>query len=175
MAVANTLSSELTDRDAGTRLDVHDIGGRLKIKTATLEVAAADDDGSTYRFFRVGSGHSIKSLQLLCDAITAGSDYDCGLYTIEGGAVVDADLYADGITVETAVPAVPHVAATAAYLELRFGDATTADIADVNNKVWEDLGLSADPQLEYDVVLTANTVGSAAGTLTLRMLYTVGD
>ena len=37
--------------------------------------------------------------------------------------------------------------------------------------VWQQRGLSADPNLWYDVAATANTVGSAAGTITLKMSY----
>jgi hypothetical protein len=177
MAVVNTLSTELTNINAGS-LDLpsaREMGSRLRIKSATVAVASGDDDTSTFRFFRVRSSDSIKSIQLYHDSVTGGSDYDCGLYTINNGAVVDADLYADGVTVAVATPAVPHVTATAPYIELRYGDATTSAITDVNNKVWEDLGLSADPQLEYDLVLTANTVGTADGDLTIVMLYTAGD
>lgn len=177
MAVVNTISAELTNlaADPAVKEDVRSSGGRLRVKSATVEVAAADDDTSTYRFFRVKSGDSIKSLKLYCDAITGGTDYDCGLYGINGGAVVDADLYADGFTAATIAPAVPHAVASSPYIELRFGDATTSNIADINNRVWEDLGLTADPFLEYDVVLTGNTVGTGAGTLTLVMEYTAGD
>ena len=131
-------------------------------------------DASTFRFFRVKSSDSIKSLRCYSDGIANGTDYDCGLYTIGAGAVVDADLYADGFTLATLIPAVPHIAATAAYQELRFGDATTSIVSDINNMVWEDLGLSADSGLEYDVVLTGNTVGDG-GIISLMMFYTAGD
>lgn len=162
MAVVNTKSTELTNRDAGTRNDVHDIGGRLKIKSATIASAAGDDDGSTYRFFRVGSGHSIKSLKIYHDAISSATDIDVGLYDINGGAVVDGNVYddADNLT-----------SASTGGTEIRFDD---ADITGINNKVWEDLGLTADSQKEYDVVVTGNTVG-AGGDITLVMLYTAGD
>lgn len=177
MAVVNTISPELTNLLATPIVvnDIHDNGGRVRIKSATVAVAAGDDDNSTFRFFRVRSGHKIISLQLKCDAIAGGTVYDLGLYTIDGGALVDVDLYADGITVATATPAVPHVNATAPHLELRFADAVTANINDINNKVWEDLGLTEDPGLEYDMVLTALTVGTGAGDLALTMLYTAGD
>ncbi len=179
MAVANTSSLELTDIDANPRVasDVHHTHGRVRIKSATVAVAAADDDASVYRFFRVKSTDSIKSLQLYHDGITGATDYDLGLYTIAGGALVtDAeDLYADGLNLEVACPAVPHVLATAGYLECRFGDATTSNVNDINNVVWEDLAASSDTQLEYDMCITAVTVGSAAGDMTLVMYYTAGD
>jgi hypothetical protein len=178
MAVVDTLSTELTNLDADPRVlaEPQHWHGRVRIKSATAAVAAADDDGSLYRFVRVKSSDSLKSIQIYCDAVTGATDYDCGLYTIgSGGAEVDADLYADGLNFETAAPAVPHVVATAPYIEARFGDASTALPQDVNNRVWEDLGLAADPGLEYDLVLTANTVGSGAGDITMIVYYTAGD
>ncbi len=177
MAIVNTISTELTNLAATPIVvnDIHDNGGRVRIKSATVAVASGDDDDSTFRFFRVRSGHKIISLQCRCDLITAMTDVDCGLYTINGGAAVDSDLYSDNNTLAVATPALPHINATAPFLELRWGDAVTANINDVNNKVWEDLGLSEDPGLEYDVVLLANTVGSANGDIALTMLYTAGD
>jgi hypothetical protein len=177
MAVVNTISTELTNLAADPIVvnDIHDNGGRVRVKSATVAVASGDDDGSTFRFFRVRSGHKIISLQCRCDLITAMTNVDCGLYTINGGALVDVDLYSDGNTLAVATPAIPHINATAPFLELRWGDITTSTIQDVNNKVWEDLGLSEDPGLEYDIVLTAVTVGSANGDIALTMLYTAGD
>lgn len=178
MAVADTHSTTLTNLEADPLVvaDIRNQHGRLRIKTETVAIAAADDDTSTYRFFRVKSSDSIKSLQLVTSAdVTSGTDFDLGLYTIDSGSAVDADLYADGISLATQVPAVPHVVATASYLECRFGDASTAVVGDINNQVWEDLGLTSDPGLQYDVVLTGNTVGSAAANVTLTMLYTAGD
>lgn len=176
MAVVNTVSTTLSNIVASPPVaNPSTKQGRLRFKSETVAVAAADDDTSTFRFFRVKSSDSIKSLRLICTAITGGTDYDCGLYTIAGGAVVDADLYADGFSVATAAPAVPPTAAANGGIELRFGDASTAVPGDVNNRVWEDLGLTSDPNLEYDVVITANTVGTAAGTLTLIMEYSAGD
>ncbi len=180
MAVANTKSTELQNIEASPVVanDVRHTHGRLRIKSATVAVLAADDDTSVYRFFRVKSTDSIKSLRLSHDSITSGSDYDCGLHqtAANGGAVLDADLYADGFTVAVACPSVPHVVATAPYLELRFGDATTSNINDINNQVFDDAGLTqATAADEYDLTFTANTVGSAAGDLTLVMYYTAGD
>jgi len=177
MGVVNTKATELSNVEASPIVanQIHNIHGRIRIKSATLSVDSGDDDTSVYRFFRVRSSDSIKEIRCYHDSITSGNDWDCGLYTINSGAAVDEDLYGDGYTLAVACPAVPHVVATAAYLSMRFGDATTAAITDVNNMVWEDLGLSADPGLEYDLVLTANTVGSATGDITIMVYYTAGD
>ncbi len=176
MAVADTHSAELQNVEASPPVanDVRHSHGRLRIKSATVAIAAADDDGTTLRFFRVKSSDSIKSLQLMHDTVTGSSDWDCGLYTINSGAVVDSNLYAEAFTIAVAVPEIPHALVSSPYQELRYGVAAS-NINEINNMVWEDLGLSADPQLEYDVVLLSTTVGSAAGDVSLTMLYTAGD
>lgn len=177
MAVVDTHSTELTGLETTpiSKTNVRHAHGRERIRSASVAVAAADDDTSTYRFFRVHSSWSIKSIKAYCTAITAGTDYDIGLYTIDGGAVVDADLYCDGVSFATAAPAVPPTADGGDGIECRFGDATTAVPGDVNNRVWEDLGLTEDPNLWYDLVATGNTVGTAAGTIAIVMRYTAGD
>ena len=145
---------------------------RLYIKSDTVSIVAADDDADVLRFFRVRSCDSIKSLQVRTSGIAGFTDADVGLHTIgTNGAAVDADLYGDALTLATEAPATPHVVATAAYLEGRSLLAPST----VNNAVWEDLGLSADPVLEYDVTITANTIGAATGTVSLTMLYTAGS
>ena len=180
MAVANTKSAEIQNIEASPIVanDSRHSHGRVRIKSATLAVAAADDDLSVYRFFRVKKTDSIKSLQLYCDGITGATDYDVGLYPTlgNGAAVVDLDLYADGLNLEVATPTVPHVLASAGYLECSFGDTATSAIQDINNVVWEDLGLALDTaKAEYDVCIHAATVGSGAGDMTLIMYYTAGD
>ena len=179
MAVVNTKSTIITNLDASPpeMADARHAGSRNRVKSASVAVAAGDDDGSTYRFVRVRSSDSLKSIKCINTAITGGNDYDCGLYRTaeDGGAVVDADLYADGFALALAAPAVPPTADGGSPIELRFGDASTAVPGDVNNRVWEDLGLTEDPGLDYDLVLTANTVGTGAGTIALVVEYTDGS
>lgn len=127
----------------------------------TFEIAAADDDGSKYRLFSINSQNVIFQLHLVHDGITGGTDYDIGLYeTVEnGGGVVDADLFADGISLATAT-------AANAYKD----GLVTIDKANLAKSIAELLSLSRDPNKEYDVVLTANTVGTAAGTVTVKAI-----
>jgi hypothetical protein len=177
MGVVDTLSTELTNIDADPTVLNKAINwhGRLRIKSATVAVAAADDDASVYRFVRVKSTDCLKSIRIMCDTTTGATDYDCGLYTKgSGGAVVTVALYAATLNFEVETPSTPHVLATSPYIEARF-DGTTSFIQDLNDYVWEDLGESADTGLEYDLCLTANTVGSGAGDISMMVLYTAGD
>jgi hypothetical protein len=174
MAVVNVLSNELTDINSTPAefASSQHMGQTLKQKSAYATMAAADDNGSTYRYFRVRSSDSIKAIYIYTPGIAGTTDIDIGLYTISNGAAVDADLYGDGLDLTAACPAVPHVVATAICQTARFGDATTAVVTDINNRVWEDLGLTSDPGLEYDLVLTANAAASAAGSVAIQVLYT---
>lgn len=162
MAVVNTKSTQITNADAGsvTLSDNRLLGGKVKALVATLEVAAADEDTSVYRFCRVHSSWLILGVMVYCDAITAGTSFDCGLHqtAANGGAVADVDVFASAVDLSTAIKV---------GTEIRY---EAADINTIGKQVYELLGLSADNNRWYDLTLTANTVGSAAGTISIRVL-----
>lgn len=168
MAVVNTKSTIVTNADATPRVHtpLKVAEGKLHEQVATVEVAAADDDGSVFRLFRVLSTWRVSSLEVLNDAITGGAGYDVGVYdTAEnGGAVVDDDVFASAVSMATARVAWP--------VDVAF---EAADIANGEKAIWELLGLSSDPQKYYDIALTGDTVGTAAGTITGRLRYVRGD
>lgn len=167
MAVVNTKSTIITNLDATppTLASPQDLGGRVRIAKATLEVAAADDDGSVFRFTRIHSNASMCSLVYFSDAITAGTVYDFGLYrtAADGGAVADADAYATNVDISSG---------TAVGVEVAF---EARDINAINNRLWQDIasGPSSDPGVDYDICATGDTVGTAAGTISIRCLFTV--
>lgn len=165
MAVVNTKSTFITNADATPQVPTRaSIGaGKLMCAVGTVEIAAADDDTSVYRFVRVPSNAVITSIKVFCDAITSGTSFDCGLYRTanDGGAVVDADAYASAVSLASAITT---------GTEIRF---EAADIANVEKRVWEDAAATADTKYDYDICLTANTVGSAAGTVSLQVVYMV--
>ena len=136
-------------------------GSEVHWLVQTFEVAAADDDGSIYRLFNgVPSTYIPVVGDILCDAITAGTDWDLGLYKPDLGAVVDKDVLMDGQTLATAL-----TRATGNGLGL-----SAIDPADYGKKLWELAGATITTfPMEYDIALTANTVGSAAGTVTVIM------
>lgn len=168
-AVVNTKSTIVTNADANsadlTGAYIHH--GRLREQVATVEVAAADDDTSVFRFFRVWSGWRISSLEYANDALTSGTSFDIGLLqTAENGGSAtgaDADIFATAVDLSSA-----HDFTACTY------EATATNISKVEKRIWELLGQSADPQRWYDVAVTANTIGSAAGTISMRMRYVDG-
>lgn len=167
MAVVNTKSTAITNRDAIPRVvsPAHLVRAHTFQAVATVEVAAADDDGSVYRMVQVRSSDRISSIMVANDAITGGTDYDIGIYqtTANGGAVVTKDVFADGVTFASALD----------YRDLTNNDEAT-DIAEVEFKLWQRLGLTSDPMLDYDICITGNTVGSGAGTLSMKVSFASG-
>jgi len=160
MAVVNTKSLAISNRDAQPKvlnpgyLD----GGSLRTKRGTVEKATTDSDTSVYRFFAIRSSDVVNSLEIYNDALAGATSYKVGLYlpAKSGGAAVSDALFATGLSLASA---------STTGVNLTF---SAVDIAKVGYRVWELLGLTADPYLEYDVCLTLVTAGSAAGSISLR-------
>jgi hypothetical protein len=167
MAVANTKSTHVGNADnvpvKATPVRVAE--GRLKESVATVEVAAADDNGSVYRMHRVRSDARVSSIEIANDAITGGTGYDVGVYDTNenGGAAVDDDVFASALDLSSA----------GGFTDRTY-EATAANISKVEQALWELLGLSSDPGKEYDICLTADTVGTAAGTIASRLRFVDG-
>lgn len=164
MAVVNTKATAISNGDATPVVITNRVIARGPVLAAcgTVEVAAADDDLSVYRFVRVPSNARIISILRSNDAITGGTSYDIGVYqtALNGGAVVSATLFAN----------VLDLSAAGAQVEQRYEN---ADIINIEKRLWELLGLTADSQRDYDICMTANTVGTAAGTISMEVRYTV--
>lgn len=132
-----------------------DKGSEELTSVHTEEIAAADEDGSKYRIIKGLTGHEIiTEIMALADAITNGTDYDLGFYKSNGGAVKDADVLADGIDFSSGF-------ARASEQNML----TNVAIADIQKKVFELAGDSVPDADGYDLVLTCNTVGTVAGTV----------
>jgi hypothetical protein len=152
MAVVNTKTASVTAKDA-TPSTLGNPRYRISVDGGSVPIAAADDDASVFRVCRVHSSQRIFGVFVTNDAITGGTDYDLGFYrtAADGGALVDKDNIVDGAT---------HATARSLPTALPFTTFT-----DYGKRVWEIAGLSSDPNIEYDICWTANTVGTGAGTL----------
>lgn len=174
MAAANTKSTAISNADA-TQPAVEGKswirGTNSWVAVGVVEVAAADDDNSVYRFVRVPSGARITKLELASDAIAGGTDYNLGLYkpaAVGGGTVVknSSDTAVDNLFCDA--------------LDLSAGNTVPVnvlhdqiDLADSEKRLWELLGFSADPFTEYDICLTGITVGTGAGTIKLAAEWVI--
>jgi hypothetical protein len=158
MAINAYKTSAITNLDATpiVRANPWVHGGNSKRFAGTVEAVNGDSIGSTYRMFRIGSWMRPVSLVLFCDAITTCAA-DLGLYrsAADGGAVVSQSLFASAQSLASAVTAGTNI---------RFEQ---DDIANIEKRVWELLGLTADPNLEYDVAFTLTAAAGAGGTISL--------
>lgn len=140
-------------------------GGVLKEDIAFLTTPNADDSiGSTYRVLRVSSSARVSELTLSHTAMTGGAA-DVGLYrtAADGGAVVDADFFASAVS----------IAAAADHNNVTF-ESGVVTVPNRAKRIWEQLGLTADPFIDYDVVLTLTAAITAAGSVVARMRYVDG-
>lgn len=135
-------------------------GGRERHKRGVaVAVLGAADVGSTYRFFRIKSNDLVTRLLLDNIAFGGAAAMDIGLYKTakDGGAVVDADFFASAQAV---------VAAQRSIDVLRESGVIT--VANMEKRVWELLGLTEDPNIDYDVTGTVTTIFAAAGAMCLH-------
>lgn len=129
----------------------------------TFEILAADSDDSIFKLVSLGANMIPYQILINCDALTSGDDWDLGLYDSKG-VVINADLFADGLDLSSA---------------LVFGSGLdgliSLPISDAGKPIYilaGDTVISKDES--YILALTANTIGSAAGTITVRGLMIQG-
>ena len=142
--------------------------GRMRpaVCIGTFEVAEADEDDSKYRLDRLPADAIITKVEIFNDAIAGATDYDLGFYkpinpVTGSGAVVSKDVLMDGENINggNGVTSPANGLANVAVEKLHY-------------RIFELLGLTRKTMLpEYDLVLTGNTVGTAAGTISYRIEY----
>jgi len=141
-------------------------------------IGASDQPGSLYRFFKVPSNARIVTLEAISDANPnpTGSNYCIGVRQpyARGGALpttarrdpipLAAQILCSNITLDTERP--------------RWTSVYEPSVVGLNPsktnyvlRVWELLGLTADPNQIYEVVVTAKNPGTLGGNLALRMSY----
>jgi len=169
MAVVNTKSTQITNRDAAIQTLNKQVnsGGRLRSKVDTIPVASGDSAASVLRFFDIKSGDRVDELIMDSDDIGTTTTYDLGLYrtAADGGAVVDADFFASAVVVNAGALAHQHVTR----------ESGVVDIINKGKAIWEQLGLTVDPRLVYDICATLVGAADGAGDLTLAMKYVDGN
>lgn len=145
------------------------VGGVLKSSIGTVETVSADDTSSTYRLVRVKSNVYIRRIHVYNDAMAGSSAIHVGVYqtAANGGAVVDVDVFATGVSLVSASSAGTTVAFEAGT--------STAGVEDIETQLWQMLGLSSDPQREYDIVATPSATIDTGGSLSLEVVFVDGD
>lgn len=140
------------------------VGAKTMTVMGTFEVAAADDDASIFKLAMIPANAIPVCAEIYSDALTSGTDYDLGFYK-QDGSVADINVLADAVDLSSGI-----TVAAAANNGL-----SDMGIENIGKKVWELLGLTVDTKEDnYVLAITANTIGSAAGTISYKFQYIVG-
>lgn len=168
MATENVKSAYITNRDATPAVHTSAQGARMCQAWGTVEASAAGDAGSTYRMCEIPSNARCITVVLATDDLGTTATLDVGIYqnTANGAAVVDADFFASAVDVNAAAKAETIVSHESAA-------ATGYGVEDIEKPLWEALGLSADSNRTYDVVVTSVGDIDASGTITVKVFYSV--
>lgn len=161
MAVVTTKSTAITNLDA-TRLVQNTPliqRGVLKNSLGYVAVGSADSIASQYRMCRIRSADCLRSLSLFCSAITSAAA-NIGLYGINGGVAVVSPTYGSGAA--ACFASAQSLASALNGLNVTYS-VTTLDLAE--KRVWELLGFTSDPGVEYDLTVTLTAAATAAGKL----------
>ncbi len=173
MAVVNLKSGTLTDLDADPygKSDPGISRAPVLIMQESVSITSGDTAASTYRFIRVRSnwlfvGQTLEST----DCMTAEGRVDVGLFTINGGAVIDANCLMDGVDNSDAYV---HTNAGTVSAYGALGHVELAGLDGDLKRFWQLAGESSDPRLEYDIVATiTDEDADANGTMLYTLLYT---
>lgn len=161
MAVVAIKSATITARDAGQQVNSFLGGASAESTTDLAAVVLGDSIASVYRLVRVPSNARMAAVSLFTTAITTCAG-DVGLYqtAANGGAVVDADFF---IAAQT-------LAAASSGISVIGGNVLAP--ANRGKRLWEALGLAADPIRDYDIAVTLTAAAGSAGTLGVEVLIT---
>ncbi|WP_428668039.1 hypothetical protein [Reyranella sp.] len=158
-------STMITELDAHTIQGTEKFGGALHRIAANGAKAAGESTNDIYPVLRLFTGWVINSLTLQTAAWGTSGVVEIGCYdTAEnGGAVIDADVFASAVDVSAALAKIDLVM-----------EATTQAPDKVNTKLRDLLGMSASAADKWvDVCLTATNIGaSQAAKFALTATYT---
>lgn len=166
MAVVTVKSASITNRDATPAVlsNAAIASARLQRALGVAAIANGDSVGSKYLMFSLPSNALVSSIMVSAPDIGTTTAADIGLYktTADGGAVVDADFF----KAAQALNAGP-------YLKVEVSQGNVLSVANLEKRLWEALGLSSDPSIMYDVVLTLTGAADAAGSVCLEGQFAI--
>lgn len=152
------------------------VNGLCTITSGDTQAATLAAGASTYRFGKIRSSDYYDQLQIVTTA-DAGTTtvVDVGLYDLltatNGGAVVDQDFFCSSLSLKDGALVTTGSGVNAADQTFEAG-AAGGLITNAEKTVWECLGLTSDPNKEYDVAMTLT--GACDGTATaLVRVYVV--
>lgn len=166
MGVVNVLSQGLTNRDASPRVLTNSriSGGHIRSARGVVAIASGDSANSTYRVLSLPSDAVMSSVRVSAPDIGTTTAADIGLYrnTTDGGAVVAQTFFKAGFVLNAGP-----------YLKVETLTGNTVTTANAEQPLWQLLGLTADPMVSYDLVLTLSGAADAAGSVLVEADYLV--
>ena len=171
MAVVNVKSVTVQNYEAQPRIltSGYQAGANDIVANGIVACGATDSAGSVYRIGFIPSGARLEDIQIQNDANTAGTSYKLGVLfaTADGGAVVvtySDQIFASGVSM---------AAARAAWTSIYNPSILNAGglCANTNLRIWELLGLAADPYKEFHLAWSAVTPGTAGGNIATQYTY----
>lgn len=169
MAVVNVKSVIVSNYDAQPRILTSGFiaGSNDTIFTGIVTCGATDSANSVYRIGYIHSGTLVSDIYIQNDANTGGTSYKFGvaLSTFDGGGLPVAGSDSIFATVVT------MAAARNVWTAILNPSILAAGGLPANNnlRVWELLGLAADPFKEYHLIMTAVTPGTGGGVVATRV------
>lgn len=168
MAVENRKATAVTNGDSASQTlnNKRVEGAVLKESVGTIALANGDSIASVLRFCRVPSSARVSEVLVFCDAVTSGA-MDFGVYrtAADGGAAVDADLFASAVSIATAITVGTNIT----------HESGVYGIEDIEQPLWQALGLTADPKVQYDLAGTLTAATTAAGDVSIKVRYCDGN
>lgn len=171
MAVVTIKSSQVTSRDAVPPIASNDFLSKGEIYEATglCAIGATDNAASKYVFCSIPSGARITEVTIYSDAILGAATaptLDLQATTVNGSATVKSGFFGS--------PVLSSAVQTGTDVTHTTSGANTNLVSGAEKRVWENLGLAADPFLMYDVVLTSTVNNATTGAnVRLSVKYTV--
>lgn len=140
--------------------------GQVFSAKSVATVSATQSSGDTIRLVRVPSNARIDAVLLTTGDATTAGNINIGVWQTadNGGAVVDADLFASAL----ALTGGPFTRSDQTW---ESGEYTYAESC---LPLWQVLGLTTDPNREYDIVAQVSTTGDGMGTtMVLEVQYVI--
>lgn len=166
MAVVTTKSAGITNRDSTPPALTNSAiaAARVNKMVGVAAIANGDSIASRYIFGSIPSSALVSSVRVSAPDIGTTTAADFGLYktTKDGATVVDADFFKAAVVLN---------AGAITKSEIFNGNVIT--VANMEKRLWEHLGLSADPQISYDVCATLTAAADAAGSVACEVDYTI--
>lgn len=167
MPVVTTKSAAITNRDATPKVinNARVTGGPVLRASGIVSAVNADSIASKYIFCSVPSNAVVASVKVSCPDIGTTAAMDLGIYrtTADGGAVVDADHFASAVSLSGGALNKSEVV----------NEAGVYTVDEMEQPLWQALGLSADPAVMYDVVGTLTGAADAGGAILVEVEYTI--